>query len=202
MAKTVYLVRHAESVENEKTRALKEGVKKRSVKKLLYGLSLLGEKNLVNCPLNATGRAQAESVRTQLKQDNFFEEKGIQVALCSPLTRAKDTWTEVCKAIPEDSTLHEVVSIPIIAEKTPMERIPGVTYGLHRRIVAFETLLNEREEKILLVVGHSGFFKRLLSMERKLHNAEVFRVEFLFEETDGNRWQNGETMYLPQVPET
>lgn len=46
------------------------------------------------------------------------------------------------------------------------------------RIREFIRRLSARPETHIAVVGHSSFFKRMLGMSRKLHNCELYEVQF------------------------
>ncbi|TDH73667.1 uncharacterized protein CCR75_007032 [Bremia lactucae] len=68
----------------------------------------------------------------------------------------------------------------IVAPKTPNEVLPlrESQEDLDARIRDFVTKLEERPEQHIAVVGHSSYFKRMLGMNRKLHNCELYEVSF------------------------
>ncbi|KAI9999170.1 hypothetical protein PInf_003989 [Phytophthora infestans] len=66
----------------------------------------------------------------------------------------------------------------IVTPKTPDEVLPlrEAKDELDARIGAFVAKLAERPEQHIAVVGHSSFFKRMLAMNRKLHNCELYET--------------------------
>ncbi|KUF72081.1 Myosin heavy chain kinase B [Phytophthora nicotianae] len=66
----------------------------------------------------------------------------------------------------------------IVAPKTPNEVLPlrETQEELDARIRDFVAKLAERPEQHIAVVGHSSFFKRMLAMNRKLHNCELYET--------------------------
>lgn len=49
---------------------------------------------------------------------------------------------------------------------------------VEQRIRALVAKLNELPHTHIAIVGHSSFFKRMLGMNRKLHNCELVEVPF------------------------
>lgn len=63
---------------------------------------------------------------------------------------------------------------------TPDEVLPlrETEEDVESRIREFVVMLKERPEQHIVVVGHSSFFKRMLAMNRKLHNCELYETSF------------------------
>lgn len=196
--KTVFLARHAQSIENLKTHSVKNGIRERDVGKVAFGLTFVADKSWVNCELSELGERQVENVSEQLRADRFFEEENIEVVLCSTLVRALETCKGLCDAMEEENPLRrqEVVQIEELKEKTPFEWIPGVgTLFYHQRIQKFEEILAARPEETLFIVGHSQYFRTMLRTKHKMRNVDVYKVDFTYVEDNGAIWENPERLY-------
>ncbi|KAE8891144.1 hypothetical protein PF005_g9194 [Phytophthora fragariae] len=66
----------------------------------------------------------------------------------------------------------------IVAPKTPDEVLPlrETQEEVDARIREFVAKLVERPEQHIAVVGHSSYFKRMLAMNRKLNNCELYET--------------------------
>ena len=74
--------------------------------------------------------------------------------------------------------IGEIVSCPLLLEKTPIEWLPGGGAALDGRIRDFTHFLAGRSEGVICVTGHSQYFKKMLGMDEKFDNCDVWRVEF------------------------
>mmetsp|Transcript_16280 Transcript_16280/g.29780 ORF Transcript_16280/g.29780 Transcript_16280/m.29780 type:complete len:231 (-) Transcript_16280:55-747(-) len=194
--KTVYLVRHAESLENEKLAGLKDFAKM-EWRHLREALSLLVEPSIIDSPVSQTGKAQIELLCSRLQQAEFLKSQGIQLVLHSPLVRARDT----CEGILASCTnKYRTVVEDSLREKYIREWIP--VYGamsLDARIEAFCETLGKLPEERILVVGHSQYFRRMLGMEKKFQNCDVWRVEFVRDQLhDKWRWESPTRVFHAQ----
>ncbi|GBG27939.1 Hypothetical Protein FCC1311_041622 [Hondaea fermentalgiana] len=204
VVKTVLLVRHAESVENEKLGHLKRWAGDVSSAKLpasgdlFAGLSLLAEPSIADSGLSEVGVKQVATLTRKLRETNLLQEKKVQVFVHSPLARAKETCDGVLAAAAaaaaadaaaaekksdEGGTMASQVreEWDVLREKTVSEWIPGFGSGLDDRIRAFEDRLAARDETCVLVVGHSQFFRRMLGMEKKFANCDVWQLSYVKE---------------------
>mmetsp|Transcript_613 Transcript_613/g.788 ORF Transcript_613/g.788 Transcript_613/m.788 type:complete len:261 (-) Transcript_613:2088-2870(-) len=196
MNKIVYLVRHAESIENEKLASVKYCLGQFGSfglpewKKFKHGASLLGEPSIVDSKLSKDGEEQVESLTKALEESEFLKEKSIELIVHSPLTRARDTCRGVVNSCSED---HEftLLELECIREKYISEWLPG--YGsssLNQRIDQFGEFVN-KESRTMIVVGHSQFFKKMLGMDEKFNNCDVWQVEYSYDEKSGQHvWEN------------
>ncbi|KAL7559093.1 hypothetical protein ACA910_017506 [Epithemia clementina (nom. ined.)] len=95
--KNVYLIRHAESEENQRLSSLKTVGQSMarftlpSRRDISSSLQLLNVPAQVDTPLSPAGMAQVSNVARQLEESKFFETHNIQLVAYSPLERARDT---------------------------------------------------------------------------------------------------------------
>jgi len=178
--KRVFLVRHAQSVENRKgkqltgaLRALGQG-KMPAKEDVSGGVSLLWEPSWTNTPLTEEGRAQVARLTERLQADDFLDTHDVTTLLHSPLHRAKDTMQAVLDADRESRLLR--IECPIMEEKRIWEWMPGQVALLDARIAEFEKMVASTEGNVICV-GHSQFFKRMLNMDFKFNNCDVWEVE-------------------------
>lgn len=181
--KTVFLVRHAESLENEKSAALRRffltALRGRvpALADLRYGLSLLTQPDLIDTPLSDAGRAQVETLSQRMRDTNFLRETEVQLVMHSPLVRAKETCGGVLRSwAAKHAPAFAVEELEVAREKTVQEWIPGYGALLDARVAEFGRHLLDRPEERVLVVGHSQFFKHMLRMGEKFKNCDVWRV--------------------------
>uniref|UniRef100_A0A7S1BF52 Phosphoglycerate mutase-like protein n=1 Tax=Corethron hystrix TaxID=216773 RepID=A0A7S1BF52_9STRA len=202
--KTVYLIRHAESLENVTHAAVKRSFKSltrfevpaqedmdSSVRHLLD----VGPKLLVNSPVSERGTHQISQLRKQLDASDFLRRSGVQVVAHSPLTRARQTCHGMLGCIaenpdcnvadgkaclPSNISVTRVHELDLLTEKTPTESVPGGRWMLDQRIVAFEEWLRDecRSEKKIAVVGHSRFFQFMLDLPYMFDNCDVWELKF------------------------
>eukprot|EP00566_Odontella_aurita_P022095 CAMPEP_0113575566 /NCGR_PEP_ID=MMETSP0015_2-20120614/27771_1 /TAXON_ID=2838 /ORGANISM="Odontella" /LENGTH=236 /DNA_ID=CAMNT_0000478823 /DNA_START=94 /DNA_END=801 /DNA_ORIENTATION=+ /assembly_acc=CAM_ASM_000160 len=198
--KTIYLIRHAESLENQRISCLKQTF--RSIRRfnlpdgkdVRTGAQLLNVAAQVDSEVSERGIKQIKSMSEKIKEDNFIAERGVQLAVHSPLLRARQTCDGMLGCCDEGGNEEqhrapgrpEAIQLPCLAEKTLSEWIPGNNGPMLGRIGDFETWLSGREEQVVAVVGHSQYFKAMLGLPFKFGNCEVWRLEF-----DPNRCING-----------
>lgn len=182
--KTVFLVRHAESMENEKLGSLKEFFKGDFAwAKLSHGVSILQEPNLVDTTLSTKGKEQVETLRQMMAEREFLKEEKVELVIHSPLIRAKETCDGVLAS--DTSRKYKTVVEEVIREKYIREWVPGLASGLDDRIQAWEQKLAgfaKETDGAILVVGHSQFWKRMLKMDYKFDNCDVWKVEFQYQD--------------------
>lgn len=142
--------------------------------------------------------------QTQQQQQSpfsFLATRNIQLVAHSPLIRARETCFGMLglsdptkkndndDATTADATSNKndnnngdhpvpVVELDLLREKTPAEWIPGNAGGLAQRIADLETWVSQRPESVLVLVGHSQFFKSMLQLNYKFGNCDVMRVQF------------------------
>mmetsp|Transcript_8284 Transcript_8284/g.21075 ORF Transcript_8284/g.21075 Transcript_8284/m.21075 type:complete len:241 (-) Transcript_8284:1268-1990(-) len=181
--KTVFLVRHAESMENDKLAAFRGFFRDLRCgtwagwSRLWHGLSLLSEPSLIDTPLSDLGRRQVAALQKELAQASFLKANSVELLIHSPLQRARDTCAGVVASAESAKDLPLVVD-DVIHEKYLREWLPGQITSLDSRIALFGDLIASREENVIMVVGHSQFFRRMLGMPRKFQNCDVWQVDF------------------------
>ena len=189
--KTVYLIRHAESEENERIASLKNigssigRFRLPSSTDLGRSVQLLNIPAQVDTPLSAVGRQQVAWMGRKLRQDQFATE----LVVHSPLERAKETcWGMLgCCVGKESNCSARVFELESLSEKYPSEWLPGYATSFQKRIQSMEDWLHSQPEATVALVGHSQYFKAMLGLDFKFGNCEVWKVEF-----DGSRTESTE----------
>lgn len=176
--KTVILCRHAESKENVKIRAYKEGVAKLSDwslpsrSQLSKSLSLL--KYNTDEDISPLGRQQILTMAEKILSDGFLESFRPEVVCHSPLRRARDT----CRGIfGSHDTVSDFLELSSLIEMTPLE-IFLFNDRVKVRIKEFEDWLASRPEERVVVVGHSRYFKVMLGAEDVMDNCSIVKCLF------------------------
>ena len=194
----MYLVRHAESLENSMIADFKmlagiwptpEGQPRPSIWNLT---GLLNVPALVDCPLSDTGVKQATNLEVFCK--NYNGGAGFIPTVCpagepclvvhSPLRRARQTchsatglavanyqekeYDYTSGGFPSSDANVSVIEQPLLLEKTPVEWLPGMGGRLAERIENFKAWVEGRQEERIVVVGHSQWFRKMLGMEKKV----------------------------------
>lgn len=95
--KTVYLIRHAESLENERSASLQRSasallrLRRPSRSDVLRASELFDVRSQVDSDVSDVGSGQIENVAAQLREDDFLERRGVKLVAHSPLKRARQT---------------------------------------------------------------------------------------------------------------
>jgi broad specificity phosphatase PhoE len=168
-SKHLYLVRHSESVNNkdkEMARAMLSTWQLPSTEQLKHATNLL--KFDFNSPLSAKGKLMLELQRRVLDESDFVRSKGIQLILHSELDRARDT---CCGLFGRFKDEVPIKPHPLLYEKSFTEYVVA---DLSVRVASFKRELFALEEEHIVLVGHSGFFRKLLGTDKHLKNCEVF----------------------------
>jgi len=202
--KTVYLIRHAESLENVTHAAVKRSFKsltrwelpeQTDVDSTYRHLLDVGPKLLVNSPVSERGTEQINQLRKKLDGGNFLKSSGVEAVVHSPLTRARQTCFGMLGCIaekpecvvadgalvmPVDTAVRRVQQLDLLTEKTPAESVPGGRWMLDQRIVAFEEFLRDELSDVnkIAVVGHSRFFQFMLDLPYMFDNCDVWELTF------------------------
>jgi hypothetical protein len=80
-----------------------------------------------------------------------------------------------------DDANNNTTTIPILENNTIFEKNVSETLllaDMNIRIALFTEYLLRREEKCIVIVGHSAFFRRFLNTPTRLSNCEVGVVAF------------------------
>jgi phosphohistidine phosphatase SixA len=182
--KSIVFIRHAQSEENVKAIRFFDGLSRLrnfqapSMQQISSTLSLASL--TVNAPLSQLGKRQILDMHMILKDKEFWVQQKFDLIVCSPLTRAKET----CEGLlPRERDGVNTMIIDDLEEATPYEHVFSGT--LLKRINSFKHWLANREEKRILVVGHSQYFKKLLGQSSLMRNCDVWQCDFDFDRGNG-----------------
>uniref|UniRef100_A0A7S1KW94 Phosphoglycerate mutase n=1 Tax=Alexandrium catenella TaxID=2925 RepID=A0A7S1KW94_ALECA len=176
--KVIYLVRHAESMENVQVYRCDRAMDRITAYRLPRCGDLCAASRLLCCnvdsPLSPAGEGQLLDVRGQLQAAGFEEKSGIELAVHSTYQRAARTCRELFGSRCPTVALQEIV------ERTPWEAMTQ-EWRFRRRLRWFRSWLAERPEWCIVVVGHGYFFQHLLAGTNNpepMANVEVRRCSF------------------------
>jgi broad specificity phosphatase PhoE len=190
ITKTIYLIRHAESEENQRMQSLNTVVNSvfrftlPSSKDVMESLQLLNVVSQVDTPVSPTGEQQILEMAQILASQDFLKE--VDLVMHSPLQRARDTSKGLLQCLAGNATIEElkhmevsrVIETPLLVERTPTEWLPGqLETTLRKRILQWEAFVLEQPEERIAVVGHSQFFKAMLNLDFKFGNCHVWQVQ-------------------------
>ena len=195
VTKTVYLIRHAESMENQRMASLKNIFGKIGRLSLPSGKDLTESLNLLNVPaqidsnVSVEGQQQIDRLAAKLKTDDFLNTKNVRLVAHSPLKRARETCLGVlgCQAptsddspatTPPTSPDVRVVELDTLAEKFPSEWLPGNFGSFQKRMDDFEEWIAQQPEDTMAIVGHSQYFKAMLTLDFKFGNCDVWELQY------------------------
>lgn len=182
-AKTIYLIRHAESEENRRMDSLREVG--RSIGRLSLpswedvssSMELVEITSQVDSAVSTKGAEQIKRMGEKLASDSFAMQ--LDLIVHSPLQRAKMTCKGMLGVAADEDTRagQRVVSLDLLREKLLSEWVPGNT-SLGERISSFEAWLANQPEDKVAVVGHSQYFKSMLLLDFKFGNCDVWKLTF------------------------
>lgn len=213
--KTIYLIRHAESEENRRVGSLKSAAKAvarfswPSSKDISAALELVRVNEQIDSAVSEFGKQQIVHMTAVMKESNFVALKKIQLVAHSPLLRAKETSLGMlgCTAssglvaVAPIETVHE---LEMLKERTPVEWLPGGIASFYTRMAALEDWIAERPETVIVLVGHSQFFKALLKLDYKFGNCDVMQVKFQSTEPliGRSKWSDLQEVYTCRIQPT
>ena len=113
---------------------------------------------------------QVKAQREVLDSSDFVE--SIQLAILSPLVRAKETCFGLFAPHNDDKKAAIIVEHPELYERSVKEHIRPST--IVPRIKRFVKWLLDREEVIIAVVGHSSFFREMSGI--KADNCSIWKL--------------------------
>jgi phosphohistidine phosphatase SixA len=185
MAKSidVTFIRHAESEDNLKVKALCEilvGLRKGKLptfQQLILVAKLL-EYDL-DSNLSQHGKRQALDMSMILKTKGFWD-LPIDCVVYSPLIRA----TESCMTIVPVHLRDSCICLEELREITPFEQL--VKSKVELKVSVFEKWLLSRAGEVnhVVVVGHCQYFNNLLGMKTLMRNCDVWRSSVTFPSAD------------------
>jgi len=208
--KTIYLIRHAESEENRRIAAFSRSFQKLKQFSLPKASDVSASTELLNVSaqvdsnVSEIGANQIAHMGEKLQKDNFVETSGIELVVHSPLLRARQTSEGMLgcmTASTVDDTIKEkkaesvsrVAETDLLLEKKPAEWTPLYFDNFVKRISAFESWLGSQPEETIAIVGHSQYFKKMLGLDDKFGNCEVWKVDFCLKQPGEDETQNAST---------
>jgi phosphohistidine phosphatase SixA len=204
--KTVYLIRHAESEENRRVLALKAALTALTKFSLPKGKDVLAACELINVSeqidshVSAFGTEQIKYMSNVLEETEFLKHHSIDLIAHSPLIRAKQTAMGMLSIVEENQNERpRVEQLDLLIEKTPTEWLPGNSAALQKRLVGLEDWVSAQPESVIVLVGHSQFFKNLLDLEYKFNNCDVMQIQFSAEAPE-KKWSSLKTIHSCDLP--
>ena len=209
--KTIYFIRHAESLENVRHQSIHRvlaDLKSASLPDphdVVSVVDLLDFPAQVDTPVTGRGKRQIRNVAQQLEDDHFLETSQIRLVVHSPLQRAQETAEGLlhCRAdtCRRAATVHRVVQLEALRERTPDEIfIPWRKAAYTARRHEFLCWLQAQPESVIGVVGHSEYFRALLHLPFKFGHCHVWKAEF--RPHTRQKFFGLERLYRPQLLET
>mmetsp|Transcript_7409 Transcript_7409/g.15400 ORF Transcript_7409/g.15400 Transcript_7409/m.15400 type:complete len:209 (+) Transcript_7409:43-669(+) len=196
--KVVYLVRHAESMENVQVykfdRAMEAILECRPPRCSDLAAALWLLRCNVDAPLSPAGERQLADVRGQLQKGGFEENSGVQLVVHSTRQRALRTCRELFGA---PGARFPTIALAEIVEHTPWDALT-CRRRFRKRLRWFRSWLASRAEERIVVVGHGFFFEHLLaesSNPSPMANVEVRRCHFC---PASRRFSEVEVLFQPQ----
>lgn len=181
------MIRHAESEENRRLGSIRtaaQAVARFSWPKsndVSAALEWIRVSQQIDSELSDFGKKQVKYMAEILQESSFVSNSRIQLVAHSPLVRAKETSLGMLGCMAPDvkvDAVETVYELDLLSEKTPAEWIPGNSASFYRRLAALEDWIAQRPETVMALVGHSQFFKALLSLNYKFGNCDVVQVQF------------------------
>ena len=177
--KNLVLIRHAQSTENVKVIRFFEGLTRLRNYQLPTCEQVMGTFSLLSLTIDSAvsqqGKRQILDMHMILRDDKFWDRQKFDLIVCSPLIRARETCRGILP-IPSDKNAIEFMILDDLEEATPYEHVFGSS--LLMRIKRFTMWLDSREEKNILIVGHSQYFKKMLSSKALMRNCDVWQCDF------------------------
>lgn len=206
--KTVYLIRHAESLENvayKGARRVQAAYVNRKLPEFTdvanaFQLTFkMFRPSVVNAALSDFGRAQVSQLHQNLEKDGFWQKQSQRntcLVVHSPLMRAKQTaygslWGPEHMDDDVPPQPDKILDLPFLKEVNPAEIIkdaftPWATQKtIDYRIQELEEWLASRPEDTIVLVGHSVYFKRMLNLPQTFDNCDVWKATFDTREKNG-----------------
>ena len=206
--KTVYLIRHAESLENVAYKGARSVQASYAARKLpdpkdvgdAFKLAFrMFRPEVMNAPLSQVGEQQVTQLHSNLAKDQFWEKLKRQendnqrlLLAHSPLVRAKQTAYGALLGPPKlapEATADDVTDVTIVRLDSLREVNPKEIIGdaimpwkkkktVDDRIEQFQEWIQSRPEDTIVVVGHSVYFKRMLNLPKTFDNCDVWEAKF------------------------
>jgi broad specificity phosphatase PhoE len=205
--KTLYLVRHAESLENVAygpARRAGEALASFQMpawKDLWCAVKLptkMFRQSVMDAAVSELGARQIRQLHRSFARDNISNHNHARLLVAhSPLRRAKQTafgivfGPEVMDSEQPPSGQPPCLELESLREVNPTEVLGDILAfwkpkkAIDERIEQFEQWLESREEDAIVVVGHSVYFKRMLDLPKTFDNCDVWELEYSMMGGDG-----------------
>jgi broad specificity phosphatase PhoE len=187
----VILIRHAESEENVRFRALKDRILHRK-RNMPFRKALGVFKNKYrDCSITQKGELMADNIHKKIKNSDDVIYSKIDQYWYSPLHRTLQTMSKV---FPEKEGEFKLMNF--LHEMTPIETVYRRPF--YKRVNAFKEELCGLDDdiKTIAVGGHGFFFKQFLGLNRRIKNTEVILCHF---DKEKGQVVEFETKFLPDV---
>lgn len=165
--KKVYLVRHAQSLQNVATANFFLGGQVQALGDLIR----LG----YDAALSDAGRKQLQDASSTLSkaEQGFGEQRGVELVAHSPLQRAAHT---AAALFPRFAQHQKMVELPQLHERTITEYFfPAL---MEARIQHVRRWLEGRPEKVIALVGHGQFFKACMGAAKVQPNVSIAETDY------------------------
>lgn len=197
--KTLYLVRHAESLEN-----VAYGPARRAMNDLSsFRIPALNDvwcavklptkmfrQSVMNAAVSELGERQIQQLHDSFAHDKIEYKRPENVIVAhSPLRRTKQTAFGIVFG-PQNMNAEEppsktppCIELESLREVNPTEILGDMLAfwkqkAIDGRIKEFEKWVESREEDAIVVVGHSVYFKRMLNLPETFDNCDVWELEY------------------------
>lgn len=170
----VFFLRHAESEENVKLKALCDVVvsfqscKLPSWNQVCKTISMFEYE--LNSMVSGLGKNQLKDMKMILEARGFWKQE-FDFIMYSPMVRAAET----CHSILPERLIQKSSCLDILREISPIEQL--IKSCVTKKIQDFEGWLasTPMSTKRILVVGHCQYFNSLLGMKTLMRNCDVWR---------------------------
>ena len=165
--KRVYLVRHAQSLQNVAVAQFFFNGDWAALGRMLR----LGH----DSPISEEGAAQLKdaAIRLNTSDGGFAKQQNVEIVVHSPYQRAVQTaWA----LFPQWINSSRMVSLPALHERTLTEYFfPQL---LEARVRQVRSWIEGRGEKTIVLVGHGQFFKTCLGLSKSQRNVSILETTY------------------------
>lgn len=192
--KQVFLVRHAQSIENVALQNMVDGFYRIGRLQSPTPEQYAAARHLIfnhdkDADVSERGLEQIADLRALLERDNWWHSVKPDAIFCSPLVRARKTCLGILTS-EEDRARVQVLDC--LREVTPYETIFPSTFKM--RIREFERLLRNTSAETVVVVGHSQYFRSMLG-GGMLRNCDLVSATASFDMLGRCEWRGVRLLY-------
>ena len=192
--KQVYLIRHAQSLENVALQCALDGVYRIGRLQTPTTEQVAAARHLLlshdkDADVSDRGMEQIADLRSMLDRDSWWTTVKPDAIFCSPLVRARKTCVGIMTRV-EDRDRVQVLEC--LREVTPYETIFPSTFK--SRIKEFERILKSSSANTIVVVGHSQYFRSMLG-GGMLRNCDLISATATFDLFGRCEWKGVKLLY-------